>query len=260
MFGFQRLMIGAGYDIADRALAGYQFEAQLGRNALNGNSAALRDSASAFGASGEATTYDLATGLFSTYDPQTESFSNVSNNFPRLTAGVNEIRFGAGQLNPLAAINGETAVYIGSFIVEEAFAGGGASAASRRTGAYRFDDMVRYADDVPFSNLRRAPKAGVTHGLEYHPRIAARALQDPVGHGFPRFLDDAILSTKGVKLPSGATGYAVRGSRGKERGRSSFFWLWWPGAMLASRSRASMPEGDGRSSHAHVRRGAHTGD
>lgn len=53
----------------------------------------------------------------------------------------------------------------------------------------------------------------MTHGYKYAPRVEARALQDPVAHGFPILLDDAIVATKGIKLPSGATGHAVRGSR-----------------------------------------------
>jgi hypothetical protein len=41
-------------------------------------------------------------------------------------------------------------------------------------------------------------------------------LEDPVAHGFPRLLDDAILSVKGVPVNDGV-GYAVRGfHNGKE--------------------------------------------
>ena len=56
----------------------------------------------------------------------------------------------------------------------------------------------------------------MTHGLKYDPRVVARALEDPIAHGFPRLLDDAILSVKAVPVNDGV-GYAIRGfHNGKE--------------------------------------------
>jgi hypothetical protein len=60
-----------------------------------------------------------------------------------------------------------------------------------------------------------APK-GAGHGFKYDPRVEARAVQDPIAHGFPRLLDDAILSVKGAPVNEGI-GYAIRGfHNGKE--------------------------------------------
>lgn len=56
-----------------------------------------------------------------------------------------------------------------------------------------------------------------THGFKYDPRIRARGVADGVGHNFPYSLDDSILSVKPTTLPSGASGYAMRGTHnGKE--------------------------------------------
>jgi hypothetical protein len=46
-------------------------------------------------------------------------------------------------------------------------------------------------------------------GLQYDPSVVARALEDPIAHGFPSLLDDATLSVKGVPV-NGGVGYAVR--------------------------------------------------
>ena len=48
--------------------------------------------------------------------------------------------------------------------------------------------------------------------VKYHPRIRARGVQDGVAHNFPYSFDKTILSSKGISLPRGGTGYAVRGS------------------------------------------------
>ncbi|MDF0607249.1 RHS repeat-associated core domain-containing protein, partial [Neisseriaceae bacterium TC5R-5] len=62
------------------------------------------------------------------------------------------------------------------------------------------------------------PTTGGSQGEpQYAPRIRERAVQDPGGHNFPFSFDKHILSTKPVKLDTGAEGYALRGYKnGKE--------------------------------------------
>ena len=80
--------------------------------------------------------------------------------------------------------------------------------------------MRTAGNDAPETRLHPtgvAPAAGPKHGYKYDPRLAERAAQDPVAHGFPAWFDDAILGTKPIPLPGGANGYALRGwHNGKE--------------------------------------------
>lgn len=63
------------------------------------------------------------------------------------------------------------------------------------------DDAVRIGDDV----ITSADDA-FAHGFNYHPRIRARGLEDPVGHNYPYSFDDAILQTTPVRQVSPASG------------------------------------------------------
>ena len=67
---------------------------------------------------------------------------------------------------------------------------------------------ITFAYGYDASDYALAPKST----LKYDPRIRARGVQDGVGHNFPYSFDNAITGTKGITLPRGATGYAVRGT------------------------------------------------
>ena len=58
------------------------------------------------------------------------------------------------------------------------------------------------------------------HGFKYHPRIRARALQDPVAHNFPYSFDDIILRIKPVVQSDGS--YLFR-KAGSLNGKDGFF-------------------------------------
>jgi len=68
------------------------------------------------------------------------------------------------------------------------------------------DDVLAAADDV------------YQHGYDYHPRIRARGVEDPVGHNFPYSFDDEILNSTPVLQTDGSLLYQATGTlNGKEK-------------------------------------------
>jgi len=70
------------------------------------------------------------------------------------------------------------------------------------------DDVLRSADDA------------FTHRYDYHPRIRARGVQDPLGHNFPYSYDDVILRMTPVRQADGSLLYRAPGSL---NGKDGFF-------------------------------------
>jgi RHS repeat-associated protein len=67
-------------------------------------------------------------------------------------------------------------------------------------------------DGEPPSGSSDRTRPATAHGMPYHPRVRARAVQDPVSHNFPYSLDDAILATTPEIKDSGYKIYRLRGT------------------------------------------------
>ena len=87
--------------------------------------------------------------------------------------------------------------------------------------AYSWIDVEKIVKNVKLnSNLKiNSVKTNKSsENFQYHPRIKARALNDPVAHNFPYSFDKVILKTKPIKQADGSLLYRQTGSLNGKQG------------------------------------------
>ncbi len=66
--------------------------------------------------------------------------------------------------------------------------------------------------------ISRETEKAYSHQHKYHPRIQARALQDPFAHNFPYSFDDVILNVEPIIQEDGSLLYRREGALNKREG------------------------------------------